>query len=864
MQSYRNSIPSENEIVAIRIDKIHEYGVEVMLLEYNNKPGIIFNKDLSRKRFRSIKDIVRLGQETVACVTNIGTDTIDLSLRNCTAEENVECLNRYKQNKVIHGILSSVAYLHRRDNPNLVQELYETVVWPVIDREESVWDSFLALDFTGPYSEDFAKFVNQRMSVSEITLHRDIQIKTLNSLHAHELLTALVQSLSLQGCRVLIGAPPIYRIQVTGNKQEELEAKLNEIAEFAISELKRLESEYSIQTDDKILFTGNTSLDLTEISNNQATFNLGTLGNVSEGKSTFVRALSKTVTQRHKKEKTTNITINLGYAGFKIWYNNETGDLISTASSVREVAGHKLVGHYSFADCPGHEAYLATMLSGAAIMDAAVLMIASNSPTIPQIQTQEHLIAAELSGLSNIFVVQNKLDVVEPDQISDSYQKIVAFVKGTTAENQPIIPMSAQREWGIEHALHHIAYGIPDPVRKYEGPLRMQIVRSFDINRPSMCSSDSSIRGGIIGGTIQCGVLMPNDLLEIRPGLFIDGEAVPLFTRALTMNSDATPLSLAIAGGLIGVGTTLDPAMTSGNVLVGHVAGTPGTLPHITMKLKGVFKSFNRGGDCADANDSLTLNFKFKKHKEGDEIRFCVGSMTVRGKISRVGEKGSRTIKLDRPICAESEQICSILRSNGSRELLDGVFVVKKVYPYEKVRSPYELSESFLEIARTAVLSRTFSVIPGTKLDNATPLGTYERMLDSIETTLQTQKHGKVKLPLPVMQRMPKQTAWTNAEDVLKVLQENTPAHADQVNLVLQFQDYIKDELSTVLTVKSDGRYILKGRFTEATIRKILHKYMNLYHKCKQCGSCEVSLIKFDRALQIICGSCTSRTFVSH
>jgi hypothetical protein len=89
----------------------------------------------------------------------------------------------------------------------------------------------------------------------------------------------------------------------------------------------------------------------------------------------------------------------------------------------------KLVRHVSFVDCPGHDILMATMLNGAAVMDAALLLIAGNE-TCPQPQTSEHLAAVEIMKLENIIILQNKVDLIKEAQALEHQKEISAFVKG--------------------------------------------------------------------------------------------------------------------------------------------------------------------------------------------------------------------------------------------------------------------------------------------------------------------------------------------------------------------------------------------------------------------------------------------------
>jgi len=89
----------------------------------------------------------------------------------------------------------------------------------------------------------------------------------------------------------------------------------------------------------------------------------------------------------------------------------------------------KLVRHVSFVDCPGHDILMATMLNGAAVMDAALLLVAGNE-TCPQPQTSEHLAAVEIMKLEHIIILQNKVDLIKEAQALEHQKSISAFVKG--------------------------------------------------------------------------------------------------------------------------------------------------------------------------------------------------------------------------------------------------------------------------------------------------------------------------------------------------------------------------------------------------------------------------------------------------
>jgi translation initiation factor 2 subunit 3 len=122
----------------------------------------------------------------------------------------------------------------------------------------------------------------------------------------------------------------------------------------------------------------------------QATLNVGTVGHVAHGKSTVVRAISSVQTVRFRQERVRNITIRLGYANAKIFkcpkcpapecYKSYSSEKEDDPKCDNENCKETLIlqRHISFCDCPGHEVFLSTMLTGAAVMDAALLLIAAN------------------------------------------------------------------------------------------------------------------------------------------------------------------------------------------------------------------------------------------------------------------------------------------------------------------------------------------------------------------------------------------------------------------------------------------------------------------------------------------------------
>ena len=194
-----------------------------------------------------------------------------------------------------------------------------------------------------------------------------------------------------------------------------------------------------------------------EVISRQATINIGTIGHVAHGKSTLVKAISTVKTVRFKNELVRNITIKLGYANAKIYRSVEgppfsyesQGSAAADEYENTEGRNMRLVRHVSFVDCPGHDILMATMLNGAAVMDAAILLISANE-VCPMPQTSEHLAAVELMQMKNIIVCQNKVDLVKEEAAKLHFDSIQAFVDGTIAGSAPVIPISAQLKYNID------------------------------------------------------------------------------------------------------------------------------------------------------------------------------------------------------------------------------------------------------------------------------------------------------------------------------------------------------------------------------------------------------------------------------
>jgi len=311
----------------------------------------------------------------------------------------------------------------------------------------------------------------------------------------------------------------------------------------------------------------------------------------------------------------------------------------------------KLLRHVSFVDCPGHDILMATMLNGAAVMDAALLLIAGNE-SCPQPQTSEHLAAVEIMKLEHIIILQNKVDLISQQAAEEQYKSITAFVKGTVAEHSPIVPISAQLKYNIDAVNEYIVKRVPIPTRDFTAPPRLIVIRSFDVNKPGAEVDD--LKGGVAGGSILTGVLKLGQEIEVRPGIVTkDDEGKvhcrPIFSKIVTLLAENNQLQFAVPGGLIGVGTKIDPTLCRADRLVGQVLGGVGTLPEIYTELEISLFLLRRLLGVKSDDKKQT---KVQKLTKNEVLMVNIGSTSTGGRVMSVKGDLAR-ILLTSPACTE-------------------------------------------------------------------------------------------------------------------------------------------------------------------------------------------------------------------
>ena len=399
----------------------------------------------------------------------------------------------------------------------------------------------------------------------------------------------------------------------------------------------------------------------------QPVINIGMVGHVDHGKTTLLERLSGKWTDTHSEEMKRGITIRLGYADVVFRKCEKCKEnAYTTKEECPNCKGPTIaIRKVSFVDAPGHESLMATMLAGATIMDGALLLVAANEEC-PQPQTREHLVALQIIGMKNIIVVQNKIDLVNEEQALKNYNQIKEFLKGTSYEKAPIVPISAQHRVGMNYLIEAIEENVPTPKRDSSKEPIMLVARSFDINKPGL--HPSKLVGGVLGGSLRQGAFKINDMIEIRPGRNVveKNQQIwkPISAKITSLNAGGETLEQVVPGGSIGVLTSLDPSVVKSDQLTGSIVGLPGKLPKVWNDLVLDVHLLDR---VVGSKDDLTV----EPIKMAEPLMLNVNSAATVGVVIEL-RKNKIKCKLKLPVCSDPGSRVTISRRIGNRFRLIG------------------------------------------------------------------------------------------------------------------------------------------------------------------------------------------------
>lgn len=636
--------------------------------------------------------------------------------------------------------------------------------------------------------------------------------------------------------------------------------------------------------------TNTITLSHKEIIERQPTTNIGTIGSVSHGKSTTVHRISGTKTQRTQKEIEHQATIRLGYANVKLYQCPVSGEIISLSNSSKAPISKEtgepmvLIKNLSFVDCPGHEAYMATMMNGTAVMDSAILIIASNDPIFPQDQTSEHLTAITNTDIENIVCLQNKLDLVTRDEATKHHRKLRKYLDTIERTRDcKILPVSAQRNQNIDAVYNYLAYQVEEPKRDYNQKPRMTVVRTFDINHPD--TSLKMIKGGVVGGTISRGVFEIGDVVEIRPGIYMKDQqgnifCSPLITRIESLKSEDTELERAVAGGLIGVGLSIDPFFTHSDHLIGQTMGLVGHVPKIYKQITVRYRHIGMIEQMSKLDSSEpvrvvvnSLNIEAFKVDVDEESEKHSKKKNKKNK----GEKGKEekkiktiTFKLDKPVALDDGEILTVMRKYQGRYR---VYYSCLFVEGEEVDG-LELPQNYQELVDSNP-ERHYDVIddlPPMVPKEQAELYDYNKLLDKI--TFLNQEEETFEVEPPIAKRSGRKTIFANFPQVVhsishqttviigRPMAENDPIRIglsqlhERLNMETHLKEFIERELKKTITVNEFQQLVISGGYNDGNIETLMSSYLNQYVRCRQCHSMMTVLGKRNRQEANLCLKC--------
>lgn len=213
----------------------------------------------------------------------------------------------------------------------------------------------------------------------------------------------------------------------------------------------------------------------------------------------------------------------------------------------------------------------------------------------------------------------------------------------------------------------YIARQIPIPSRNFIGFPRLIVIRSFDVNKPG--EDIQNLKGGVAGGSILQGVLRVGDEIEVRPGIVDrdeEGNTIcrPIYSRIVSMYAEQNDLKYAVPGGLIGVGTKIDPTLTRADRLVGQVLGLRGHLPEVftEVEIKYTLLRHLLGVKAQEGAREARVS----KLSKAEVLMINIGSTATGGKVVSVrevtsGEKSAR-ITLTQPVCTQEGEKIALSR----------------------------------------------------------------------------------------------------------------------------------------------------------------------------------------------------------
>lgn len=833
MHFYINEFPKVGDYVITLITEITERGYTCELLEYDNIISYVKHSDISTQKIRNLKDLRKhssVNSIEVMEIKELDKDYISLNRKYLDSELKHKTMENYNLYSKIYN------FIYNNNKLNLSEEIKYTTI-KTIQNCKNILEEILTQDIilNIPLLYDF---------FSSLIIPKNIDIELINKYDFKFLNFTNIYKFNEYCKRQLMDQDVILEYKNLRQNIFTLKSKtylklekFKEIEKVIMLYNEKIEPEINILTNTKYKNLTTPIL------------NLGIIGHVSHGKTTIIHRLTGIDTKKYKKEMQKGMTLKLGYTN--AWISECFCDsCIDDSLPIQEVcfaASPKYIAEkcnninnncqsylISIIDCPGHSVLMNTMLSGASIMDTAMLIIAGDEQC-PQPQTEDHLLAITINdkkdkGFEHGIVIQNKLDLIPIKSAIEHKNTISKFLKETILENAPIIPISAQKDINIDLIVKWIYTFCTEKSKDLVCSITSEIsnnifckgiiVRTFDVNKVSI-NMNENISGLILGGSILEGELLIGQSIIILPQ--------NIKTKIYEIKTGETILDKAQRGGLIGFKTDLNP-YNADNYIGSFIINE---------------KDYNEKF-IFEENSTIKLKIKIK---EGCQKLFKILKnidINVWGKDLKNCNiidfyKKYITIKLTTKLYLDPRLVTQItfLHKNsiiGFATIVEGPEITQN----EKEGVVVEGDNSSCILKYNKLLN-----------DN------YNNNLKHLENELEYQrcktKTDLLKLPNPKVIFRNKSTFICNFIDITQKINSCDP---------FILGNFIKKELGMKGVSLNEKELILKGRTNENCIQKILTKYLLENVLCKNCLSKETNIIKKSNCKFLHCEKCNHESLV--
>ncbi|MCU1654102.1 MAG: translation elongation factor Tu, partial [Pseudonocardia sp.] len=371
--------------------------------------------------------------------------------------------------------------------------------------------------------------------------------------------------------------------------------------------------------------------------------NIGTIGHIDHGKTTLTAAITKVLHDKFPKLNEASAFDQIDKAPEE----RQRGITISIAHVEYQTEKR----HYAHVDCPGHADYIKNMITGAAQMDGAILVVAATDGPMPQ--TREHVLLARQVGVPYIVVALNKADMVDDEEIMELVELEVRELLSSQefpGDDLPIVRVSALKalegdeEWGksVLELMDAVDDNVPQPVRDIEKPFLMPVEDVFTITG----------RGTVVTGRVERGVVKVNETVEIvgikEKSMTTTTTGIEMFRKLLDEGQAGDNVGLLLRG------------IKREEVERGQVVVKPGSItPHTDFEAQVYILSKDEGGRHTPFFNNYRPQFYFRTTDVTGVVTLPSGTEMV-----MPGDNTEMTVALIQPIAME-EGLRFAIREGG-------------------------------------------------------------------------------------------------------------------------------------------------------------------------------------------------------